>query len=164
MMDLLAPMSLETEEEIDKFIRLACATFFHCCGTAKMGAADDPMAVVDARLNVRGVDGLLVADASIIPRIPTCNTHAPVTMIGERAAEFLIDDLRAARLLQHDDKQPGGSCMSGTHILASDTVLTMDAEMSVILDGAIAIEGQTIAALVRAKRCAPTRARREKHG
>jgi choline dehydrogenase len=90
---LVAPMSLESEEEIDKFIRLACATFFHCCGTAKMGAADDPMAVVDPRLKVRGVDGLLVADASIIPRIPTCNTHAPVTMIGERAAEFLIDDL-----------------------------------------------------------------------
>lgn len=90
---LVAPTSLETDEEIDDFIRLACATFFHCCGTAKMGAADDPMAVVDASLKVRGIDGLMVADASIIPIIPTCNTHAPVTMIGERAAEFLIDDL-----------------------------------------------------------------------
>lgn len=90
---LAAPASLETDEEIDDFIRLACATFFHCCGTAKMGAADDPMAVVDTGLKVRGIDGLMVADASIIPTIPTCNTHAPVTMIGERAAEFLIDDL-----------------------------------------------------------------------
>ncbi|MEO0384756.1 MAG: GMC family oxidoreductase N-terminal domain-containing protein [Pseudomonadota bacterium] len=90
---LVAPASLETDDEIDDFIRLACATFFHCCGTAKMGRADDPMAVVDARLKVHGIDGLMVADTSIIPTIPTCNTHAPVTMIGERAAEFLIDDL-----------------------------------------------------------------------
>lgn len=90
---LIAPQSLETNDEIDAFIRLACATFFHCCGTAKMGATNDPMAVVDPKLKVRGVDSLSIADASIIPIIPTCNTHAPVTMIGERAAHFLIDDL-----------------------------------------------------------------------
>jgi choline dehydrogenase len=90
---LAAPTSLDTDDDIDAFIRLACATFFHCCGTAKMGAASDPMTVVDPRLKVHGVDGLRVADASIMPIIPTCNTHAPVTMIGERAAEFLIDDL-----------------------------------------------------------------------
>jgi choline dehydrogenase len=90
---LVAPKSLETNDEIDDFIRLACATFFHCCGTAKMAATNDPMAVVDPKLKVRGVDSLSIADASIIPIIPTCNTHAPVTMIGERAAEFLIDEL-----------------------------------------------------------------------
>lgn len=90
---LVAPTSLDTDDEIDAFIRLACATFFHCCGTAKMGQSIDPMAVVDQRLTVHGIDGLRIADASIIPTIPTCNTHAPVTMIGERAAEFLIDDL-----------------------------------------------------------------------
>jgi choline dehydrogenase len=90
---LLAPASLATDDEIDDFIRLACATFFHCCGTAKMGDASDPAAVVDGRLRVHGVAGLMVADASIIPTIPTCNTHAPVTMIGERAVEFLINDL-----------------------------------------------------------------------
>ncbi len=90
---LVAPTSLETDDEIDDFIRLACATFFHCCGTAKMGLAGDSMAVVDPRLKVHGVDSLMVADASIIPIIPTCNTHAPVTMISERAADFLIDDL-----------------------------------------------------------------------
>lgn len=90
---LLAPTSLETDEDIDAFIRLACATFFHCCSTAKMGEASDPTAVVDAKLGVHGMAGLMVADASIMPTIPTCNTHAPTTMIGERAAEFLIDDL-----------------------------------------------------------------------
>jgi choline dehydrogenase len=44
-----------------------------------------------ARLRVHGIDGLRIADASVIPIIPTCNTHAPVTMIGERAADFLLE-------------------------------------------------------------------------
>jgi choline dehydrogenase len=70
------------------FIRESCSTFFHACGTAKMGT--DEMAVVDPRLRVRGVDGLMIADESVIPVIPTCNTHAPVTMIAERAADFLL--------------------------------------------------------------------------
>ena len=90
---MLAPPRLDTDEEVDAFIRLACGTFFHACGTAKMGKDDDSMAVVDARLNVRSIEGLSIADASVIPIIPTCNTHAPVTMIAERAAGFLIDDL-----------------------------------------------------------------------
>nr|XP_034827831.1 glucose dehydrogenase [FAD, quinone]-like [Maniola hyperantus] len=59
-------------------------------GTCKMGAADDPMAVVDPQLKVYGIDGLRVADASIIPTAVSGNTAAPVVMIGERAAEFLI--------------------------------------------------------------------------
>jgi choline dehydrogenase len=71
------------------FIRTACSTFFHTCGTAKMGS--DDMSVVDARLAVRGVEGLRIADASVIPIIPSCNTHAPVTMIGERAADFILN-------------------------------------------------------------------------
>lgn len=71
-----------------EFIRNGCSTFFHTCGTAKMGT--DEMAVVDPELRVRGVDGLRIADASVIPVIPTCNTHAPVTMIAERAADFLL--------------------------------------------------------------------------
>ena len=70
------------------FIRTACSTFFHTCGTAKMG--NDDTSVVDERLMVRGVEGLRIADASVIPIIPSCNTHAPVTMIGERAADFIL--------------------------------------------------------------------------
>jgi choline dehydrogenase len=72
-----------------QFIRRACSTFFHTCGTAKMG--DDSMSVVDARLAVRDMEGLRIADASVIPIIPSCNTHAPVTMIGERAADFILN-------------------------------------------------------------------------
>ncbi|GKX33542.1 MAG: choline dehydrogenase [Rhizobiaceae bacterium MnEN-MB40S] len=76
--------------ETIEFIRNGCSTFFHCCGTCAMGS--DEMAVVDPRLNVRGLDGLSIADASVIPVIPTCNTHAPVTMIGERAASFILSE------------------------------------------------------------------------
>jgi choline dehydrogenase len=78
-----------------QFIRRACSTFFHTCGTAKMG--DDSMSVVDARLAVRDIEGLRIADASVIPIIPSCNTHAPVTMIGERAADFILNSARDLR-------------------------------------------------------------------
>ena len=77
-------------DDIEGFVRLACSTFFHVCGTARMGG--DPEAVTDPRLRVLGLDGLWIADASVIPEIPSCNTHAVVTMIGERAAGFILED------------------------------------------------------------------------
>ena len=77
---------LNMAETVD-FIRNACGTFFHTSGTAKIGR--DALSVVDPRLKVHGLEGLTISDASVIPIIPTCNTHAPVTMIGERAADFL---------------------------------------------------------------------------
>lgn len=84
----VAPDRRMSRKETVAFIRDACSTFFHVCGTARMG--EDPMAVVDSRLAVHGLEGLHIADASVIPTIPTCNTHAPATMIGERAADFLL--------------------------------------------------------------------------
>jgi choline dehydrogenase len=84
-----APAGRLSRAGIADFIRDACSTFFHTCGTCAMGTGE--LAVVDGRLNVHGVDGLMIADASVIPIIPTCNTHAPATMIGERAASFLIE-------------------------------------------------------------------------
>ncbi len=84
----LAPARRLSRREIVAYIRNACSTFFHVCGTCAMGTGE--MAVTDPRLRVRGVEGLTIADASVIPIIPTCNTHAPVTMIGERAADFLL--------------------------------------------------------------------------
>ena len=83
-----APERKLNRTETVSFIRTACSTFFHTCGTAKMGS--DSLSVVDERLAVRGVEGLRIADASVIPIIPSCNTHAPVTMIGERAADFIL--------------------------------------------------------------------------
>jgi choline dehydrogenase len=64
-------------------------TIFHPVGTCQMGRADDPMAVVDSHLRVRGLAGLRVADASIMPTITSGNTNSPVLMIAERAAAWI---------------------------------------------------------------------------
>lgn len=76
-----------TDAEIDTYLRDAVCTYWHPVGTAKMGR--DPMSVVDGRLKVNGLEGLLVADASIMPRITAANTMAPCVVIGERAAQFI---------------------------------------------------------------------------
>jgi choline dehydrogenase len=72
------------------YVRAIAKTVFHPAGTAKMGLADDPMAVVGEDLRVRGVCGLRVADASIMPTLVSGNTNAPSIMIGERAARFIL--------------------------------------------------------------------------
>ena len=82
-------VDIEDETVWRNYLKQACFRGDHPCGTCKMGAYDDPMAVVDPQLRVIGVEGLRVADASIIPVIPSGNTNAPVMMIGERAADFI---------------------------------------------------------------------------
>ncbi|MBL8774050.1 MAG: GMC family oxidoreductase N-terminal domain-containing protein [Phenylobacterium sp.] len=67
-------------------------TIFHPVGTAKMGLASDPMAVVDARLRVFGVEGLRVIDASVMPTITSGNTNTPTIMIADRGARFVLED------------------------------------------------------------------------
>lgn len=74
-------------DELEAYLRDAVCTYWHECGTAKMGR--DPMSVVDGQLRVYGIENLRVADASIMPRITTANTMAPCVVIGERAAQFI---------------------------------------------------------------------------
>jgi choline dehydrogenase len=77
-----------SRREGEEFVRNACTTFFHTCGTCAMGTGKQ--AVVDPLLRVHGIAGLRIADASVIPIIPSCNTNAPVVMIAERAADFIL--------------------------------------------------------------------------
>ena len=79
-----------SDSEIEEFVRRTASTTWHPAGTCKMGG--DEMAVVDARLRVHGLQGLRVVDASIMPRIVSGNTHAPVVMIAEKAAEMIRED------------------------------------------------------------------------
>ena len=74
------------------FVRAKAETIYHPAGTCRMGAADDPLAVLDPSLRVRGVDGLRVVDASAMPTLPGGNTNAPVIMMAERAADLIAAD------------------------------------------------------------------------
>nr|WP_205633586.1 GMC oxidoreductase [Labilithrix luteola] len=85
----VAPGNLD-EAGLARFIRNGLVTFWHQCGTAKMGR--DAMSVVDRKLKVHGLDGLRVADASVLPRVTTGNTMAPCVVIGERAAAILQEE------------------------------------------------------------------------
>jgi len=79
----------QTNDEILDWVKGAAETTYHPVGTCKMGS--DPMAVVDARLRVHGIDGLRVADASIMPTLTSGNTNAPCIMIGEKCARMVLD-------------------------------------------------------------------------
>jgi choline dehydrogenase len=79
-----------TDSDIEIFLRAEVQTLYHPVGTCKMG--NDSMAVVDARLRVRGVDALRVVDASVMPRVIAGNTNAPTIMIAEKAADMIRED------------------------------------------------------------------------
>ncbi len=86
------PVDLADDAALDDHIRATADTVYHPVGTCRMGPnADD---VVDPRLKYRGLDGLYVADASIMPRLISGNTNAPSIMIGERCADFVRADLQ----------------------------------------------------------------------
>ncbi|KAF9509379.1 GMC oxidoreductase [Hydnum rufescens UP504] len=82
------------DEEWKEYVRQQAGTCYHPAGTCKMGPAEDKQAVVDPRLRVRGVKSLRVADASIMPKLNNGHTQAPAYMIGEKAAQLILEDNR----------------------------------------------------------------------
>ncbi|WP_126172392.1 GMC family oxidoreductase [Altericroceibacterium xinjiangense] len=86
--------ALDSPAALEPYVRAATIPMYHPVGTAKMGAADDPMAVVGPDLRLRGIKGLWVADASVMPTIPAGNTNATAIMIGEKASDLVLEGLR----------------------------------------------------------------------
>ena len=82
----------QSDAELAQLAGDIATTIFHPVGTTKMGAADDPLAVVDSRLRVRGVAGLRVVDAGVMPLITSGNTNSPTLMIAEKAAQWIAED------------------------------------------------------------------------
>jgi len=89
--------NVQSDDEIDAFLREHLESAYHPCGTCKMGAKDDPMAVVDPDTKVIGVEGLRVADSSIFPRLTYGNLNGPSIMTGEKAADHILGKPRLAR-------------------------------------------------------------------
>ena len=81
----------ESDDELARLAGDIGTTIFHPVGTCRMGRAEDPDAVLDARLRVRGVAGLRVVDASVMPAITSGNTNSPTLMVAERAAEWILE-------------------------------------------------------------------------
>jgi choline dehydrogenase len=81
---------VQSDDDLDTFIRDHAESAYHPCGTCKMGRTDDPMSVVDPECRVIGVEGLRVADSSIFPRVTNGNLNAPSIMTGEKAADHIL--------------------------------------------------------------------------
>ncbi|MDP1702879.1 MAG: choline dehydrogenase [Aestuariivirga sp.] len=83
-------IAVQSDAEIDAFIRQHCESAYHPCGSCKMGSAKDTTAVVDHECRVIGIEGLRVADSSIMPQVTNGNINAPTLMIGEKASDHIL--------------------------------------------------------------------------
>ena len=82
----------QSDADLAKLAGDIASTIFHPVGTTRMGREDDPMAVVDSRLRVRGISGLRVVDAGVMPTITSGNTNSPTLMMAEKAAQWIAND------------------------------------------------------------------------
>jgi choline dehydrogenase len=103
-----------SDEQIDAFVRETVESAYHPCGTCRMGAEHDEMAVIDPQMRVRGIQGLRVVDSSVFPTIPNGNLNAPTIMVAERAADIIkkqvlpAGDVSVGHDPQWESRQRGG--------------------------------------------------------
>ena len=83
-------VQFQSDEDLARLAGDIASTIFHPVGTIKMGRDDDPLAVLDPHLRLRGIAGLRVVDASVMPEITSGNTNAPTLMIAEKAAGWML--------------------------------------------------------------------------
>jgi choline dehydrogenase len=91
--EILPGLASASDDDLLAHARVTGSTIYHPIGSCKMGT--DPMAVVDHRLRVPGIDGLRVVDASIMPTMPSGNTYAATIMVAEKAADMIREDAAA---------------------------------------------------------------------
>ena len=89
---LLSEETMGSDDALAAYVRATVSTQFHPCGTARMGPADDPMAVVDQHCRLRTVPNLRVVDASVMPTIPRANINLTCIMIGEHVSDWMRDE------------------------------------------------------------------------
>ena len=82
----------QSDDQLIEYLRNNAQSMYHPVGTCRMGPAQDPLSVVDARLRVHGVEGLRVVDCSIMPVVPSGNTNAPAVMVAAKAADMIRQD------------------------------------------------------------------------
>jgi choline dehydrogenase len=99
---MLPDRLLESDRDLEDYVRSASDGWWHPVGMCRMGT--DPLAVVDPNLRVHGVEGLRVADASVMPTVPRCHTMAPTIMIGEKASDLILEQV-FHRSQQHPDSE-----------------------------------------------------------
>jgi choline dehydrogenase len=107
---------VQSAADLDAYVRSSYSTIYHPACTCKMGV--DALAVVDPELRVYGVEGLRVADASVMPLITSANTHAPTMMIAERAADNILSALSGRAAARAVTATPAG--VSEAALTASD--------------------------------------------
>lgn len=114
-----------SDDELLDFARRYGSSCYHYAGTCRMGPDSDPTAVVDQELKVRGLDGLRVVDASVMPSSPSANTYASTLVIAERAADFILGKAQAGNARSEEAPRPRAVTTAAT---AAATAAAREAE------------------------------------